>query len=240
MWERVETVLGEAFGRMGKVLAADLPGLVAMFLVLAGALVLAVLVRALLRRALSRMGFDRRAREWGMTTGRSLEPHHEPSWLIARGAFWFVVVGGVAVALDVLGASTTTAMGLNLLNYLPRLLVGVVILLVGIGASRFLERSVLIGAVNRQLQQARYLALGVKWLVLVLAAAMALEHLGVGGGLATLSFAIVLSGVMLAAALAVGLGARDAVSRALERRLPPEGLSPDDDDEGDGQQIQHL
>ncbi len=240
MWDRVETVLGEAFGRMGNILAADLPGLVAMLLVLAGALVLAVLVRTILRRALSRMGFDRRAREWGLTAGRTLEPHHEPSWLVARGAFWFVVVAGVAVALDVLGASTTTAMGLNLLNYLPHLLVGIVILLVGVGASRFFERSVLIGAVNRQIQQAHYLALAVKWLVLVLATAMALEHAGVGGGLATLAFAIVLAGVMLTAALAVGLGARDAVARTLERRLPPEGLLPEDDGDGDGGRIQHL
>jgi hypothetical protein len=174
-----------------------------------------------------------------MTTGRSLEPHHEPSWLVARGAFWFVVVGGIAIALDVLGATTTATMGLSLLSYLPRLLLGAVILLVGIGASRFLERSVLIGAVNRQIQLARYLALAVKWLVLVLATAMALEHVGVGGGLATLAFAIVLSGVMLAVALAVGLGAREAVARALERRLPPD-VPPQDDEEGDGQRIRHL
>ena len=240
MWLRVQQVLGEAFDRMGAVLIADLPGVVAFFLVLAAALVLAVVVRAVLRRALSRMGFDHRAREWGMTTGRGSEAHQVPSWLVARGAFWLVVVAGVAVALDVLGASTTTALGLNLLNVLPRLVVAAVILLVGIGASRFLERSVLIGAVNRQIQEARHLALAVKWLVFVLAAAMALEHVGVGGGLATLAFGIVMGGVMLALALAVGLGARDAVARALERRLPPEAPPPSEEDGHDEQRIQHL
>jgi hypothetical protein len=220
MWKDVGRVLSEAFSRLSAVLVADLPALVAMFLVLAGALILAAVVRALLRRVLARMGFDRRAREWGMTTGRSLAPHHEPSWLVARGAFWFVVVAGVAVALDVLGASTTTALGLTILNFLPRLVVSILIFLVGVGAARFLERSVLIGSVNRQIQQARYLAMAAKWLVFVLAAAMALEHVGVGGRLATLAFGIVLGGIMLAVALAVGLGARDAVARALERNLP--------------------
>jgi hypothetical protein len=240
MWLRVQQVLGEAFDRMGAVLIADLPGVVAFFLVLAAALVLAVVVRAVLRRALSRMGFDHRAREWGMTTGRGSEAHQVPSWLVARGAFWLVVVAGVAVALDVLGASTTTALGLNLLNVLPRLVVAAVILLVGIGASRFLERSVLIGAVNRQIHQASHLALAVKWLVLILSTAMALQHAGVGGGLASLAFAIVLAGVMLAAALAVGLGARDAVARTLARRLPTDGASREEDEEGDGGRIQHL
>ncbi len=240
MWTEVGRVLSQAFERLGSVLVADLPAVVAMLLVLAGALILAALVRGLLRRVLARMGFDRRAREWGMTTGRSLARQHEPSWLVARGAFWFVLVAGVAVALDVLGASTTTALGLTILTFLPRLVVGIVIFLVGVGAARFLERSVLIGAVNRQLHQARHLALAVKWLVFVLAAAMALEHVGVGGGLATLAFGIILGGVMLAAALAVGLGARDAVARALERHIPPEPPPASDDDGGDEQQIQHL
>ena len=113
------------------------------------------------------------------------------------------------------------------------------LVLAGLAAARFLERTVLIGAVNRQLQQARQLALGVKWLVLVLAAAMALEHLGVGGGLVTLTFGVVLGGVMLAAALAVGLGARDAVARALERRMPPEP-PPAEAEARDTRKIQHL
>ncbi|HET6440305.1 MAG TPA: hypothetical protein VFG59_19730 [Anaeromyxobacter sp.] len=239
MWIQVGRVLSEAFARLGAVLVADLPALVAMFLVLAGTLILAALVRAMLRRLLSRIGLDRRARQWGVTTGRSLAPQREPSWLVARGAFWFVVLAGVAVALDVLGASTTTAMGLTILDFLPRLLVGILIFLAGVAAGRFLERSVLIGAVNRQIRQAHYLALAVKWLVQVLGAAMALEHLGVGGGLATMAFGIVLGGIMLAAALAVGLGARDAVAKVLDRRLPPEAQPPAED-EGADRKIQHL
>jgi hypothetical protein len=240
MWDRVQTVLSEAFGRLGAVLVADLPGLVAMLLVLVGGVLSAFVIRGVLRYLLARMGFDRRAREWGMTTGRSLEAHHEPSWLVARGAFWFVLLGALALALDVLGASTTTAVGLSMLGFLPRLVVGAVILLVGIGAARFLERSVLISAVNLQLQHARHLALAVKWLVLVLAAAMALEHVGVGGGLATIAFAIVLGGIVLAGAIALGLGARDTVARALDRRLPMDGGAEDDDEPAEEERIQHL
>jgi hypothetical protein len=240
MWDRVQWVLSQAFGRLGAVLVADLPGFVAMLLVLGGGCAVAFGVRWALRVLLGRMGFDRRAREWGMTTGRSLEAHHEPSWLVARGAFWFVLVAALALALDVLGASTTTALGLSLLGFLPRLFVCAVILLVGIGAARFLERSVLISAVNQQFQQARTLSLGVKWLVLILSAAMALEHVGVGGGLATIAFAILLGGLVLAGALAVGLGARDVVARTLERRLPPDSTSGEDEDPDEPGKIQHL
>ncbi|ACL66535.1 conserved hypothetical protein [Anaeromyxobacter dehalogenans 2CP-1] len=240
MWERVQQVLAEAFGRLGAALAADLPALVAMVVVLGGGVLIAFAVRAGLRRLLARVGLDRRAREWGLTTGRGIEPQHEPSWLVARGAFWFLVLLAVALSLDVLGAATTTAVGHSLLAFLPRLVVGAVILIVGIGAARFLERSVLIGAVNLGIRQARPLSLAVKWFLLVLAAAMALEHVGVGGGLPTLAFAIVLGGLVLTASLALGLGARDAVSRALDRQLPAEGPRGAEDPRENPRRIQHL
>ena len=85
-------------------------------------------------------------------------------------------------------------------------------------AARFLARNVLIGAVNMQIQSARLLSLGVKWLVLVLAAAMALEHLGIGGGIVRLGFGILFGGIVLAMALAVGLGSKEMVSRSWERQ----------------------
>ncbi len=235
MWNRVGNVFEEALARLGAVLAADLPGIVAMLAVVLGAVVAAFFVRAMLRFALARVGFDRRAREWGMTTGRAIEPHHEPSWLVARGAFWVVVATGVALAFAVLGASTTSLLGLSLLQFLPRLVVGAVVLLAGIGAGRFLERSVLIGAVNQGIRQARLVAWGVKWVVLVLAAAMALQHVGIGGSLPTIAFSIVVGGIVLAGALAVGLGARESVSRALERREAEDGAETSDEE-----RIHHL
>jgi hypothetical protein len=52
---------------------------------------------------------------------------------------------------------------------------------------------------------------------------MALDHLGIGRTVLLLAFAILFGGIVFAAALAVGLGARDVVSRTLERQLgePP-------------------
>jgi hypothetical protein len=236
MWDRVQEVFDEALVRLGAILAADLPGIVAMLLVVLVAIIAAFVVRAVLRFSLARVGFDRRAREWGMTSGRTLEPHHEPSWLVARGAFWIVVATGVALALAVLGASTTSLLGLSLLGLLPRLVVGVIVLLAGLGAGRFLERAVLIGAVNQGIRQARLVAWGVKWVLLVLGAAMALQHVGIGGALPTIAFTIVVGGIVLAASLAVGLGARESVSRALDRREPEERSGEDADEE----RIHHL
>jgi hypothetical protein len=241
MWQQVGGVFHEGFARIGVTIATDLPGIVAMAVVVVGATAAAFLVRALLRFALARVGFDRRAREWGMTTGRGLEPHHEPSWLVARGAFWTVIATGVALALDVLGASMTSSVGFAILEFLPRLVVGALVLLFGIGAGRFLERAVLIGAVNQGIRRARLVAWGVKWIVYVLAAAMALQHVGIGGALPTIAFTIVVGGLVLAGALALGLGARDAVGRALERGADSgDGAGAGAGEEHGEERIHHL
>ena len=75
----------------------------------------------------------------------------------------------------------------------------------------------LIGAVNARLQYARFLSLGVKWLVLVLTAAMVLDHLQIGGTVVDLAFGILFGGIVLTLSLAIGLGSRDLVSRSIEK-----------------------
>ena len=71
------------------------------------------------------------------------------------------------------------------------------------------------------LQYARLLSQGVKWLVLVLTAAMILDHLGIGGAIVELAFGILFGGIVLALALAIGLGSKEMVSRSLEGDREP-------------------
>jgi MFS-type transporter involved in bile tolerance (Atg22 family) len=98
--------------------------------------------------------------------------------------------------------------------YLPDALAALLILIAGMVLSRFLARTVLIGAVNLQLQNARLLAIGIKWLILIMAVAMALEHLHIGQQILLVAFAILFGGIVLAMALAIGLGSKDHVARS--------------------------
>jgi hypothetical protein len=67
------------------------------------------------------------------------------------------------------------------------------------------------------LQYARLLSVGVKWLVAVFAVAMALEHLRIAPGIVELAFGILFGGIVFALALAVGLGSKELVTKSLER-----------------------
>jgi len=122
----------------------------------------------------------------------------------------------------VIGASAfnltlTSALVLRFFDYLPHVVAAIVVLVVGSLVARFLARSVLIGAVNLNLHYGRLLSVGVRWMVMVLAVAMALDHLAIGGGIIRLAFGILFGGIVLALALAVGLGSKELVSRSLER-----------------------
>jgi hypothetical protein len=104
------------------------------------------------------------------------------------------------------------------LAYLPNVAVAILLLLIGALTARFVGRSVLIGAVNLQIRAAKLLSVGVKWMIMVLATAMALNHLSIGGAILTVAFGILFGGIVLALALAVGLGSKDVVSRSWERK----------------------
>jgi hypothetical protein len=218
MWEQTRTNFLDAMQRLTRTAADLLPGLVVMAVVLLLAALLAFLAHAVVRRVCLRLDLDRRLREWGMALPAAAG-HVEPSRRLARLAGWIVIALGFLFGLSVLEASTASTLALRLLDYVPHALVAVVILVAGIAGSRALERSVLIGAVNMGLQSARLLGLGARWLLVILASAMALEHLGIGGAILTAAFAILFGGIVLALALAVGLGAKDQVARSLERRI---------------------
>jgi diphthamide synthase (EF-2-diphthine--ammonia ligase) len=97
---------------------------------------------------------------------------------------------------------------------LPRLVVAFVVIVAGGLLSRYVARTVLIGAVNLQIHSARLLSLAARWLVLVLAVAMALDHLRIAADIVRLGFAILFGGIVLTMALAIGLGSKEVVSRS--------------------------
>jgi hypothetical protein len=55
-----------------------------------------------------------------------------------------------------------------------------------------------------------------RWAIIIFAATIALEELGIAPLLVTTTFNIILGGVCLALALAFGLGGKDAAARYLE------------------------
>ncbi|HEY9142235.1 MAG TPA: hypothetical protein VIN93_15155 [Bryobacteraceae bacterium] len=203
--------------RMLSQLASLLPGMAALVVALLVSALVAWVVSAIVRRSLIGIDFDRRVAQWGLPALAEWSPSNSPVRLVARALAWTVMLIGFLIGLSAFDATLTSQLVSRLFGYLPNVLAAVVVLAAGSIIARFLARSVLIGAVNMNLHYARLLSAGLKWLVIVLAVAMALEHLGIGGDIIRLAFAILFGGIVLALALAVGLGSKELVSRSLDR-----------------------
>ena len=218
MVEEIRRALGLAGTRIVDAIANFLPGLLAFLLILIAALIVAAIVRYAVLRALNGLNFDRRAELFGAPLAE-WTPSGSASKLVASAAYWAILLTGLLLGLTALDAALPTQFATSVLQYVPHLVAALAILLLGAIIARFLARAVLIEAVNMGIQSARLLSLAVKWMVLIVAAAMALDHISIGRTAMLLAFGIVFGGIVLATALAVGLGAKDAVSRALERQL---------------------
>jgi hypothetical protein len=218
MWEQVQQALNESTTRVMTGVADLLPGFVALLVALAVSSVFAWLLASVLRRFLRSIDFDMRLNRWGLSGLSDLSPSRSPTLLLARTAAWLVILVGFLIGVAAFNAAFTSELAIGVFRYLPNVITAVALLLAGSILARFMARGVLISAVNHNLQYARMLSVGVKWLVLVLAAAMALEHLGIARRIVGLAFGILFGGIVLTLALAIGLGSKDLVSRSLERQ----------------------
>jgi len=200
-------------------LVSFLPGLLALLAAVILLTAIGALLALVLRRILMAVKFDERFARNQNANVADWSPAHSPTVLIARTAFWGCVVLGFIIGISAFDASYAgnSQIAAILFPYLTHSVGAVLILLAGTVIARYLARSVLIGAVNLQMQYARFLSLGVKWLVLVLTAAMVLDHLEIGGVVVELAFGILFGGIVLTLSLAIGLGSRDLVSRSLEK-----------------------
>ena len=219
MWQQVETALRESMRSVLAKLVSFLPGLLALIIAVAILTACGALLAFILRRILTAAKFDERFARNQNANVADWAPDHSPTALVARVAFWACVLLGFIIGISAFDASYTgnSQISVVLIPYLTHSVGAILILIAGTIIARFLARSVLIGAVNPQMQYARFLSLGVKWLVLVLTAAMVLEHLEIGGTIVALAFGILFGGIVLTLALAIGLGSRDLVSRSLEK-----------------------
>lgn len=201
--------------------------LTAIAILLVGAL-LALLFKVLGARLFCAVGVDRLAQRAGLDLLLGKSGIRDTASVVAAK-----FVGGLTLAVFAVFAVQTINVPAveRLLEkfflYLPNVFAALVILLVGYLLSNFLSRAALIGAVNAGMGVSRLVGRSVKYLVMILSVTMALEQLGIGSGTVVIAFSIVFSGIVLAFAIAFGLGGRDAARGFLERKL--KGSEQDDD-----------
>ncbi len=226
MQRLIERAFIEPFHRLAQLAWQTLPSIVTVIVILLVGGFFAWLVRRGVYRLLFAIHFNRRVAE--TRVARAIDRtliFRSPAECVARvvqGGLWLVIV---LLALAALDTNLTQEMLTRFVNYVPDVVTAVLVLLLGSVISKFLARSTLLAAVNAQWAGARLLAGAVRFLVLTLAVVVALEQVRIGRAALLVAFAIVFAGVVIAGAIAFGLGGRDLAHEWLEKRLhsaPPE------------------
>lgn len=232
--EFLQRLFIDPFNRFLDNLLLFLPNFLTALVILIVGILVGALLKMFFARLFKALGLDGLCERTGMTHMLGKGGVKEPlSMLMAR------IVGGVTIAVFAVIAIQTISVPAveQLLErfflYLPNVFVAIIVLVVGYLLSNFLSRAALIASVNAGVRLSGLIGRFVRYVILIMSITMALEHLGIGSETVIVAFTIIFSGVVLAFAIAFGLGGRDAARDYLDRKL--KGAEKDDADE-----ISHL
>ncbi len=219
MGQTILRTLRDTWEGYAAALSVAIPRLLVMAVILAvGWLVAWVAQRVTLRllRLLRFEAFSERTGAAELLRKAELPP---AARVVGSLVFWLLVAIFLFAALDALGLEAISTLRDELLLLLPRLITSLAVLVVGVVLANLAWRVALLAAVNAGWRQARLASGLVYALVVALAAAMALDTLQVGRSIVLAAFIMGFGAIVLALAIAVGIGAAPLVRRALEERL---------------------
>jgi hypothetical protein len=229
-----DKVIIEPLREVAQSIVAFLPSLLSGLVVLVIGFGLAWLIKLLAVRIVRLLKIEAAFARSGVTEALGkMAVKDTPAKLIGRTFFWLVMIIFLVLSLRVMKVPVIDQLLERFLLYLPNVFVAIVILVLGWFLANFAGRAALIASVNAGSKLSGALSRAVKGVILVFAFVMAFEQLGIGRHTIVTAFIIAFGGVVLALALAFGLGGRDAARRALERRLKDGGGTERDE-------IQHL
>jgi hypothetical protein len=215
-------------------LVAFLPNLLTGIIVFILGLLLAWLVKILVVRIIRLLKLDSAFARSGVADAlQKMAVKDTPAKLIGRMFFWLVAIIFFVLSLSVMKVPVIDQLLEKFLLYLPNIFVALIILAIGYFLSNFLGRAALIASVNAGVKISSLLSKGVKTVIMLFAFAMSLEQLGIGRSTVIAAFTVVFGGVVLALALAFGLGGKDLARTLLEKRFKKDG-------DGERDELKHL
>jgi small-conductance mechanosensitive channel len=200
----------------GDELVAIVPSLIAAGLILLTGYFLARQVEKWTDHLLRRMDFNKVAEAGGIAeavgrTGVRLDPVHAMGKLF----FWLVMLVVILLSSMALGLESINQMFGLMLSYLPTLVAGIIIVILGLIVGEFVRALVLASA--GAVEGVPTLAKVAKAAVITIAVFMALQQIGVAEEIVTAAFILILGAVALAVGLAFGLGNRELAGQITRR-----------------------
>jgi hypothetical protein len=210
-------ILEKALERLGSIVIAYLPPLLAAIAIFLAAFLIAIALRWALSRMIKAPGFDRFLSQSGLSSMVNRSGRLRATRLVAGTVYWAILLIGALTALSAFNTALTTRMVETVIFLLPKLLTAGAIILAGVWLGQYLGRSVVVWGCNEGIPYARTLAVAVRLLVVFVAVVVAADHLDFARNVFLAAFIMLVGGLALAASIAVGISAHHAFDRHLEK-----------------------
>jgi hypothetical protein len=192
--------------------------------ILLGALIILIvgwIVAKAIRRAvdwlLKMVRFDTMADKTGISEVlRKGDLKITASQVVSGLVYWLMIIMVLVMTVDALGMPKASDILASVFAYVPRVIAALLVLVVALFLASFVSGIVRTACGNANLPKPELIAGISRWAIIIFAATIAMEQLGIAPLLVGTAFNIILGGVVLALALAFGLGGRDAAARYIE------------------------
>src|SRR6201988_1954015 len=206
-------------------LALFLPRMVTTVAIIVVGWLIAMLLRTIVRSVAGWLRINVAAERFGVAPLLKTADLPPADALLGAIVFWLVWLGFLLSGIDVLGFTSLQGLLASFWAFVPRLLLAVVILIIGFVVANFAWRATLLAAVNGRVPSPRLLSGAVRWLILILTGAMALEQIAVARTVVLTSVAIDFGALSLAVAIGFGIGGGRIAKRILEHQFPEQPRS---------------
>jgi hypothetical protein len=201
--------------------AAFLPKLLLALLVVAVGWLLAKAVRFAVERALRAINFNVLTERAGTDNFlKQAGMRGDTTTLFGLVAFWLVILATLIMAFNGMGLTYIPDLLGRAVLFTPKLLIAMLIMVFGSYCARFVGNAVQTYCLDAHIPDAEVLGGLVRYAMMLFVVMIALSQVEVGGDIVQRTFLIILAGLMLAIALAFGLGGREWAASLLQRWWP--------------------
>jgi hypothetical protein len=140
--------------------------------------------------------------------------------IFAGLAYWLTLLLALLLALNSLGLDYATDLVRQVVLFVPKVFVALLVIAFGAYFARFVRDTVQAYLRNVGVSDAELLSHLAQYAIVGFVVLIAIDQLDIGGRLVQTTFLIVLAGIVFALALAFGLGGREWAAALLERWFP--------------------
>jgi len=196
---------------------AYLPVLLGALIILIVGWIVAKIIRWIVDRLLKAVHFDTLADKAGISEVlRKGDMKITARQVVSSLVYWLIIIMVLVMVANALGLPKASDILSNLFAYVPKVIAALLVLVVAMFLASFVSGIVRIAAGNANLPKPQLLAGISRWAIIIFAVTISLAQLGIAALLVTATFNIILGGIVLALALAFGLGGKDAAAGYLE------------------------